>query len=158
MRPCRNVATNRYTGDDYPLTWPIPEPGPVMVAVEPTVHYQMNGTEASDQWNAMIPNNGMIYLGEHSRPFSIAMVHQLRCVDILRTATAHAQGWDDATHPPELVRHCLNYLRQAVLCQSDVTLDSVLGNPAHAYSDTAQCRDWDVVYREMLRNQAEHLA
>ncbi|KAA1470523.1 hypothetical protein DENSPDRAFT_928915 [Dentipellis sp. KUC8613] len=146
-----------FIGDDYPLAWPISEPAPVLVAVEPTTHYQMNGTEADEEWAAMFPNRGIVYLGERSRPFSISMVHQLRCLDILRAATASAQGLDEATRSSDLSRHCLNYLRQALLCRSDITLDSVLGKPANAYPDTYQCRDWDHVYREMRRNQAEHL-
>ena len=56
-----------------------------------------------------------------------------------------------------LSRHCLNYMRQMVLCRADLALDPVLGRgtEARVRPDTNQCVDWRRVYQELEKNRRE---
>lgn len=71
---------------------------------------------------------------------------------ILQTAVV-----DSHTH------HCLNLLRQAILCASDTTLDPInymgdSGEPATDGVGTLHvCRDWQAVYDFVTENQRSAL-
>jgi hypothetical protein len=144
-----------YEGLDYPLAWQIPEPQTVRMFIEDTVRYQMDELDSAAEWEALVPNHGIIYLGDQRRPFSIAMFHQLRCLDVFRQELIGAHRSANGTHPPsDLSRHCLNYLRQMILCRSDLRLDALLGEPkVQAFPDTYECRDWELIYQEVASNQ-----
>jgi hypothetical protein len=129
--------------------------------IEPTKHYQLSGPNADAEWAALAPNDGIVHLGPHRRPYSISLFHQLRCLDIIRRDMVV----DESRRPPEdttsssnkLSRHCLNYMRQMVLCRADLALDPVLGRAleARVRPDTNQCVDWRRVYEELEKNQRE---
>ncbi|KAF7312207.1 N-acetyltransferase domain-containing protein [Mycena indigotica] len=120
-----------YLGDDYPRAWPIPMTGPVHMPLENTVRYAIESPEADEEWRSMSPNDGIIHLGKHRRPFSISMFHQLRCIDILRKEMWLAQTTGVTKPDSMLNRHCVNYLRQMMFCTADSTLDVVRGPIAH---------------------------
>ena len=112
-------------------------------------HYGIAEPEADDEWNALTPNNGIIYLGLEKRPFSISMFHQLRCLDIIRKSIR-----DRASKgPSNLDNHCLNYLRQMILCSSptEVDLFSGLNGQIPIYS-MRTCNNWSAVYSEVQGN------
>lgn len=79
------------------------------------------------------------------------MMHQLHCLRALNLAFDGSPIVTD-----EHLQHCLNYIRQAVLCGADLTLES--GDFAKRDFDeqrageTHTCRDWSVVYRVMKEN------
>ncbi|KAG1798716.1 hypothetical protein EV424DRAFT_1332873, partial [Suillus variegatus] len=80
------------------------------------------------------------------RLFGVSMFHQLHCLQMIRLALING--------PNDHSGHCLNFLRQAILCNSDTTLDPRLGV-------THICRDWSQVYAYIEENQrspvwAEH--
>ncbi|KAJ7178752.1 hypothetical protein C8R43DRAFT_470854 [Mycena crocata] len=83
--------TYTYMDEDYPQAWPILMAGPVLMPVEDTVRYMIESPDSKREWDAMIPGNGIIRLGEQRRPFSISMFHQLRCISILRKEMMGAQ-------------------------------------------------------------------
>ncbi|KAJ7284608.1 hypothetical protein C8J57DRAFT_697333 [Mycena rebaudengoi] len=144
-----------FIGDDYPRAWQIKWPErDVLLPIHDTVRYQLATEDGAAEWAASTPGDGIIYLGEQCRPFSISMFHQIRCLDTLRTAFVNANTTRLET-PEEtgLTRHCLNYLRQMVFCRSHPYLDDVRGFPKpNAYPDLDRCRDWDTVYTEVRRN------
>ena len=142
-----------YVGSDYPRTWNIGYLPPIRMNIEPTKHYQLSGPTANSEWAALAPHNGIIHLGPHRQPYSISLFHQLRCLDILRRDIV-----DDTSGSSKLSRHCLNYMRQMVLCRADLALDPVLGRPleARVRPDTNQCVDWRRVYEELEKNQREY--
>ena len=81
------------------------------MVVEDTVHYAVDTAEGAQHWNALIPGgDGVIRLGPNKRPFSISMVHQLRCLDVIRVAATERTLSLDGER--SVVRHCMNYLRQ----------------------------------------------
>jgi len=85
----------------------------------------------------------------------VSMFHQLRCVNVVREQLVVPKR---ARHA-ELAQHCMNYLRQMILCRGDSFLEpyqypsrisGVDSNPVR------QCWDWEVVYRATEENQEEH--
>ena len=68
------------------------------------------------------------------------MFHQMHCLQKIRDAIIQGD-------PNHHTRHCLNLLRQVVLCTSDTTLDPL--NTPHGTDGVGVmhvCRDWEKVY------------
>jgi len=143
-----------YIGVDYPRTWDIGFLPPIRMNIEATKHYQLSGYNADAEWAALSPNNGTLYLGPQRQPFSISLFHQLRCLDIIRRDIAEALPQEES----KLSRHCLNYMRQMVLCRTDLAVDPVLGRvlEAEVRAETNQCVDWRRVYQKLEENQREY--
>lgn len=55
---------------------------------------------------------------------SIDVAHQIHCLDEVRKATApeHYKSMVNAKMQRDHVAHCINYLRQVLMCKADVTL------------------------------------
>jgi hypothetical protein len=113
------------------------------------------GLHSSPEWSSLVPGDGHIYLGADHEPVMVSMFHQLRCIDVVRRQLAIPRRNRHA----ELAQHCMNYLRQMILCRGDSFLDpyqypsrisGVDPNPIR------QCWDWEVVYRATMTNQKEH--
>jgi hypothetical protein len=77
----------------------------------------------------------------------LAMFHQMHCIQTLRNNIVGAP----VNHH---TRHCLNVLRQAVLCGSDITLDAInKPNGTNGLGMVHVCRDWRKVYDFVAKNQ-----
>jgi hypothetical protein len=160
------MSKKAYVGSDHPRKWEIGYLPPIRMNIEPTKHYQLSGPSADAEWAALAQHDGIIHLGPHRQPYSISLFHQLRCLDIIRRDVIRV-GVESAeslplapedNHSNRLSRHCLNYMRQMVLCRADLALDPVLGRAleARVRPDTNQCVDWRRVYEELERNQREY--
>ncbi|KAH9053136.1 hypothetical protein EDB87DRAFT_288721 [Lactarius vividus] len=143
-----------YVGSDYPRTWDIGHLSPIRMNIEGTKHYQLSGYNGDAEWAALAPNNGMLYLGPQRRPFSVSLFHQFRCLDIIRRDIIEALSQEES----KLGQHCLNYMRQMVLCRTDLAVDPVLGREleAEVRAETNQCVDWRRVYQALEENQREY--
>ncbi|KAI0262323.1 hypothetical protein BC834DRAFT_972120 [Gloeopeniophorella convolvens] len=167
LSPAASPRNYTYTGHDYPRALdlgPAP-PRALLMSAEESTHYQLTGAQAEREWAALVPaEDGALRLGgtaDAAERFGVSMLHELRCLDVLRrelVRTHPADGGDAPAPLPAsgLARHCLNYVRQMALCRADTTLVSVL-NPAdpHPFADVAVCNDWERVYDAVARNQAE---
>ncbi|KAG2091825.1 uncharacterized protein F5147DRAFT_722904 [Suillus discolor] len=148
--------TYSFAGDDFPRLLPLAQADPVMMAFEDSIHYQINTEDGKAEWASLIPGNGLVYLGEQpGHPFSISMFHQLRCLDILRDDIVGADS------NAALSRHCLNYLRQMIMCRSDAQLENILlGSKDSPFPQffvqpgPYVCSDWNFVLEEVKKNQA----
>ncbi|THV05116.1 hypothetical protein K435DRAFT_137359 [Dendrothele bispora CBS 962.96] len=163
--------------------WDIGPLPAVTMDVQNTVNYQLNATPSTNaQWTALYPHGGVVHLGPDAKPFLPSVFHQLRCLDIIRLAYAAQEenvvvyhegvsknrrdghGYHSGAEQSDFTgvvedaraRHCLNYLRQMLLCRSDLNLESVQamgpGDPnIHAVSPrrTQTCQDWTVVYDKL---------
>ena len=70
------------------------------------------------------------------------MFHQLHCLARIRRAMSVRQS-------SEHVHHCFNYIRQAILCEANPTIEPVipiLGRRSVNAEIPRTCRDWTQVY------------
>ncbi|EGN92253.1 hypothetical protein SERLA73DRAFT_191368 [Serpula lacrymans var. lacrymans S7.3] len=88
--------------------------------------------------------------GEAPDVYTVTLFHQLKCLEII-----HREYLDPSLPliPSALLSHCLNYLRQTILCRPNLRLESVTTRSAKsAQGYEAVCRDWTEVYEEAERN------
>jgi hypothetical protein len=133
--------------------------------MENTVHYDLGTDLGILEWNnATLPgpnHDGVVWLtmeGGERKSFTFSLFHQLRCLNIVRESLM-ARRRPPYTEPGRLAAHCMNYLRQMVLCRADLTLESArhpLG-PNTVVSDvTHVCRDWSLILDEVEGNESYH--
>ncbi|CAA7265023.1 unnamed protein product [Cyclocybe aegerita] len=149
-----------YVGSDYPERWPI-ERKSVLMQFENPMHFQLDTPDGVAEWAAMAPGNGVVHLGPYRQPFTVSMLHQLKCLDVIRQEMVRDRTKDAGRYvgPTELGRHCLNYIRQMVTCRGDLELESFQfashKNPIE-WRGVYECKDWDAVFKEVRKNQEEH--
>lgn len=77
----------------------------------------------------------------------------MKCLEIIHAALIDVPA-DAAAIPTPLVSHCLNYLRQRILCQPNLRLESVTNANASSEKEyETVCRDWEAVYAAAEKNQ-----
>lgn len=101
---------------------------------------------------------------EESEGFGIAVMHQLHCVAVFKhtlltfeeTGVLYEEV-DDRDH----LHHCVEILRQAIMCRADLTLENP--GPTTAYrailtgwGNTHLCRDWDSVVNAVNNHAIKH--
>lgn len=77
------------------------------------------------------------------------MFHQLRCLNVLHLELIRPSRFESHAPNEPLVKHCLNYLRQMILCRSDLYLENVrdpIGPHAVDVTHVGTCKDWRKVY------------
>lgn len=141
-----------YINDDFPARLDVPGlDDKVILTSEQTVHYGLNGTEADEEWEALLPlsvGRGVVHLGPHYRTFAVTMLHTLHCLDRMRHSIfAKPIGSGNIKH----IEHCANYVRELILCAADTQLE-----PEGKLDVARVCRDWTAVYAEMQRNLVEY--
>ncbi|KAK0493622.1 hypothetical protein EDD18DRAFT_407467 [Armillaria luteobubalina] len=151
-----NQGDYTYIDDDFPYEWPIPNPNTILLSIESSsTRFKIQGADADAEWASLILGDGLLHLGQRQRPFTLGMFHQLQCIDILRKGvleTYHSHPFSDSG----LVAHCLNYLRQIVICHSDSSLEPAIGHHVEVHPDAYVCNDWESVYREAEKNQRDY--
>lgn len=106
----------------------------------------MAGAQADAEWNSMQPGwGGYVFLNASSLPYAVSMWHQMHCLNRIRTALS--TGDDEPDH----TGHCFHYLRHAILCAADTTLEPTVRLPQgidiiKQNNATHTCRDWRQVY------------
>ena len=144
-----------YIGYDYPREWPIERPS-VLLPFSHTIRFELDSPDGIAEWDANFPGNGVAYLGEHKQPFTVGLMHELRCLDILRQSVVRDAN---AGPPSEWARHCLNYMKQAIICRGDTHLESIQ-YPNHFdpvdREGIYECKDWSAVYHAVKQSQEEY--
>ncbi|GJE91774.1 hypothetical protein PsYK624_079250 [Phanerochaete sordida] len=124
---------------------------PVRMVLDTSTRYELNTTVGAEEWAHLMPSGGhLIHLqdGDTTQTYTSALFHQLRCLDILR------EDYVSRRESP-LRKHCLNYIRQSVLCIADNHLEySKAGLAVTHYIETV-CNDWTTVYAAAEKNYAE---
>ncbi|KAH9839035.1 uncharacterized protein C8Q71DRAFT_490947 [Rhodofomes roseus] len=114
------------------------------------------GLDAVREWNTLVPGNGLVYMGAGAerKPYMVSMFHELRCLDFIRSQIIIPAADRDM----QLAQHCLNYVRQMVLCRGDTYLDPYQ-YPSHIATIEPfvgrKCLDWNAVYEAAESNQRE---
>ncbi|KAG9241670.1 hypothetical protein BJ878DRAFT_216452 [Calycina marina] len=83
----------------------------------------------------------------YAEKYQASVMHQLHCMGVLRH---YSRAYERGLQPPSgmylHVRHCIEYMRQAILCTADTTLEQANANGAFNAQDAMhQCRDWSLV-------------
>ncbi|EIM87135.1 uncharacterized protein STEHIDRAFT_96132 [Stereum hirsutum FP-91666 SS1] len=155
--------------DDYPHTLPLDLPF-VSMTLENSRHYTLSSPTSDADFQSIYPSSslGFVRLGPKKRFFGLSMYHQIHCLDALRLAIQgknphgeHNLGSSGKEHWKEdHSDHCLNYLRQTILCNADLTLEEEF--PEEGSSDVGEglgakyvCKDWSLVYVYVERNFEE---
>ncbi|GJJ06127.1 hypothetical protein Clacol_000316 [Clathrus columnatus] len=139
---------------DYPPQLPL-QLDTVGLSIVEGPHFTLT---ADDDWGTLFPtpNEGFIQIGPDKRWFIPAMYHQLHCLDAIRVAFV-LNGSYAAMH----TQHCLRYLRQAVLCGADMTLEEtkfvenkhgVKVPAADGVGMIHRCKDWTTLRGWMEEN------
>lgn len=110
---------------------------------------------SAHEWAALAPRDGLVHLGADREAFTVAMLHQLRCVNFVRDQLTKNKLARDFAQ----TQHCMNYLRQMLMCHADQMLDPyqyVHKTRALNAQPVRRCLDWRVVYERVESNQREH--
>jgi len=143
-----DISFTAFENEDYPAYYPISLPT-VSLTPEDTLHYQIYSPDGAADWASVFPEGGgFLYLGQNKRPFGIALLHQMHCLNEIRLAM-------NANGPSGHVHHCFNYLRQSILCEANPTIEPVVPNVGRrsVYSEVPRvCKDWSKVYELAAQN------
>lgn len=118
--------------------------------------YHLSSPEGIAEWSSLIPpNGGVIHLGKNGAPFTVSMIHQLRCLDIIRNYFVSNEAMREKT--ASLTKHCLNYIRQVVTCRADIHLEPFRSSSNDKgpvdLTGVYECKDWEAVYHEIEKNR-----
>jgi len=152
----------RYIGSEVangaPLSFSVSLEDEVFMSIFTGARYDLKSDEGEQEWSKILPSPGghVVHIADDSssepKPYTVTLFHQLKCLDIIRR-----QYVSPPTIPiSSLTKHCLNYLRQTMICRPNLRLESVkdsIGIVRQNY-ETA-CRDWTKLYAEAERNQKE---
>lgn len=61
---------------------------------------------------------------QEAEVYSLSVTHQLHCLAVLREVIKYEKGDNSRFAGNGHEYHCLDYIRQAILCAGDTTLDS----------------------------------
>ncbi|TFK51120.1 hypothetical protein OE88DRAFT_1660444 [Heliocybe sulcata] len=124
--------------------------------MQDTVHYDINGSDAEEEWESTFPRGeGFVYLGPERRRFGLSTFHQMHCLQKIRHALTSGNVGTHTTH-------CLTYLRLMVLCRSDLQLEPVLDEAQEVswldvdWSRERECKDWGQLYEWLGKNTDEY--
>ncbi|KAJ3481077.1 hypothetical protein NLI96_g7905 [Meripilus lineatus] len=145
LNPKETIDFDKYSyfGSDFPPTIiPLSEhPYDSTLRFDDTVFYAPNSTV---EWDSTFPStSGFVRLGPKRHLYGISMFHQLHCLQQFSNAIAkrptRQTEWDH-------VSHCMNYVRQMVLCASNLRLEPLKESPQGLKVDGLglkhTCRDW----------------
>ncbi|THY37879.1 hypothetical protein D6C98_10571 [Aureobasidium pullulans] len=101
----------------------------------------------------VVKDNGTGY----AEMYQASVIHQLHCMGVLRNYT---RAYEAGIPPPHgghfHVKHCIEYVRQAILCTADTTLEQAnAGGSFTAQGAVHQCRDWNLVKGFLEDNRAD---
>jgi len=145
----RGERTYTYLRDDRPRELPIKVRAVNLAFHDDPIYYEMEGVNATAEWNAIRPpGKGFVFLGDEYFAFGVSMWHQMHCLNHIRAALVHGDDGSDHT------KHCFHYLRQAILCAADTTLEPggtgmlvESGDKVATGVDVVHtCRDWRQVH------------
>lgn len=142
------------TVQQYTLMFDIPPSDPVGMTIHNTQLYGLTPRGAQD-YAALLPSGGhVVHLGSPPKAYTPTLFHQLKCLGIIHAGLMDVPDTDGVATPTPLISHCLNYLRQTILCRPNLRLESVIN--ANASSEKRYetvCRNWEAVYMAVEQNQ-----
>jgi len=150
---------------------------PVAMRIRSTPHYTIDTDDGDDEWSRMLPPGPaghLVYVRDSDdeasiRPYTVALFHQLKCLDILRRqyilllkpdlehqseSNNNNNGAGDSNAIYPLARRCMEYLRQTTQCHPNLWLEGTKdGRGAADVEYDTVCLDWTQVYDEAAANR-----
>ena len=126
-----------------------------MIFIDNSVRYSVYYPDSAEEFARLIPDGGTTVRlpsetdADNEEVHTVALFHQLYCLGLIRADYA-------ANQSTALSEHCMNYLRQVLLCAADTKLESVRAeHPPNivTLAGDYECRDWSVVYKAAEANQ-----
>ncbi|TAQ88147.1 hypothetical protein B7494_g3546 [Chlorociboria aeruginascens] len=144
---------------------------------------QYPNAESNAAWDSLMPHGrGRVVIEQpwtyglssiedpplDSEEYGISVFHQLHCLGVLRYSWFALMGDQDSSieRPlhhlaPAAAIHCFDFLRQALMCQADTTIefakyrgrDGVV-RTAHGWGVEHKCKDWDSVWEWTMKYHA----
>ncbi|KAJ7484284.1 hypothetical protein FB451DRAFT_1554849 [Mycena latifolia] len=155
------LPTYSYIGRDYPPRYPIISLDTVAMPLHESVHFSLNASDpmAANEWflYSSIPKGiGRTRLGAQQRVFELTVSHQMHCLRRIYLAFVNRE---DERAGPEHVNHCLNYLRQTLLCEGADMLERgdfmERDYDVDQIGDTLVCQDWERAFEFFDEKYAE---
>ena len=116
------------------------------VEIEPTPDHSLSGGAPLSHWGDPAEE-----WQEGSQVWATTLMHQIHCLGMMKsTWTKMANGESINNRRHDHFPHCIEYLRQAVMCQADLTLEPAI-DPMQWPIGTSgwgvvhECKDWDAV-------------
>jgi hypothetical protein len=159
LEHCQTVILIHYT-DSLLIRragpWDLGEVGHASIWIDNTIRYQLNYPESESEYSKLVPSGGpTIRIPADLDPvneegvYTVALFHQLQCLDVIRRDYVK-------NHSTELSQHCLNYIRQSLLCIADTRLEPVRAEkPPNVVilAGDYVCKDWSALYKAAEANQ-----
>ncbi|ELR10150.1 hypothetical protein VC83_00726 [Pseudogymnoascus destructans] len=89
---------------------------------------------------------------EATEIYSISMFHQIHCLSILKDAFGRDRDVSEHQAAESNLGHCFDYLRQAIMCTGDTTLETALVNADDVISGfdgwgvLHECRSYEAIF------------
>lgn len=157
----------------------VPEIPTTEVVFDFPTPYEDTSVEGDKLWDALMPiGSGFVRVPnprrydmpeskaieddpEEAEIYSVSVLHQLHCLGVIRDVIKNYEK----NEPSRFARggheyHCLDYLRQAVMCNGDTTLDYAelhddgTRRGFSGANSTHQCRSWDAIVGWAVENRA----
>ena len=139
-------------------------PGPVALEY---LGAEADPIHSADEWELLYPP-GKGFIKMDGSYYLVSMYHQMHCINAFRRSILEQyqlSGLSNITESRIMhLTHCLSYLRQSILCNSDISLEltairqTVNGETVHAaYGGgvTHECRDWSEIHNWAAKNHLE---
>ncbi|KAF2649810.1 hypothetical protein K491DRAFT_551596, partial [Lophiostoma macrostomum CBS 122681] len=105
--------------------------------------------QTDNAWAGLFPNTSGFIQNPRipNETLAIAAFHQLHCLNGLRLAYYNSSYGNNPhvhDHQPSHVRHCIDYLRQSIMCAADANVEPVqqsLGGVT-GWNTERNCRDY----------------
>ncbi|KAJ6547836.1 hypothetical protein DFH09DRAFT_926817, partial [Mycena vulgaris] len=142
-----------YIGNDYPLEYPMDPLKPVAMSLYDSIRFSLDPADTLanlSEWATLGENPrgfGRTRLGPDHRVFLPTFYHQLHC--IRRAQIAFVDQRDPVSNRRHFA-HCLNYLRQTLLCSAADMLEEgdfmAKDRSKDRQGDSLVCYDWKKVH------------
>ncbi|KAK5124979.1 hypothetical protein LTR85_001169 [Meristemomyces frigidus] len=176
----------REEGNGHGISSPVPAMPTSKVTFERNNLYASGSSEESDEaWGLLHPDgDGFIMLRNNTRQtwglppgkqtapgevYDISLFHQLHCLVNIRKHTFTLQAalgrdnWQEIydvllKHQEDHVFHCFDYIRQALMCAGDMTVEWPRTEPdgrrfaVDGWGITHECKSWDAIMAFMNEN------
>jgi len=145
-----------WIGQNFPLNMQLKLGKTTTTFAESTRYPDISSNVSSGMWLTQFPAGaGYTHLGPDYRAFYTSMWHELHCLRVIHLLLEDPD--DDSFGGEGHLQHCLNYLRQYVLCGADDTLEpgdyKVMEERGEDVIFERECMDWQKIFDFNNRNE-----